>query len=360
MVQSTLIRSFLSLVTPALLAAALPAQLTKMDELVLAPNDSARSVDVEWPYAWVATFGDGIQHQVDLSVPLQLGYLGNFNPAWGDQWGESIVRTGRLVCGHRFGGLNLWDVAGTPFQLDSVSTAYHFDGLAQLDYQGQDLLFYSEANTTNGQAGLIVYDLGAGQLNPIGQSMAGNALRDGRFLTVTNDGWVYQLDGGAGSTRPLMLNVYDAAVPSNPTFSQQFDMGCAVGSYIGNTDLQLHPAQNILYAACGYDGLRVLDIQNRPNPVLLNTLGAPGVAVKELDWGEGTSYMLVTVRLPNNESRFLILNCANPVNPVMVGNLMGDPGFTIHDIIGLAHATGPIVLVAGSDVNGDAVLQLWM
>ena len=162
-----------------LLSAQAPAQISKVGEVVLAQNESARGVSFEWPYAYVSLFNDGVQWVVDLTNPFSPTPVTSFNPAFGDQWNENFVQKGRLVCGHRFGGLNLWDVTGVPFQLDTANTNYHFDGLDILTAASQTLLFYSEDNASNGPGGLRVYDITNNLLTNIGNSVVGNNQRDG-------------------------------------------------------------------------------------------------------------------------------------------------------------------------------------
>jgi hypothetical protein len=338
-------------------------QPTKVAEVILAPNESARGVDFEWPNAYVSLFTNGEQRVIDLNTFTQVAA---FNPNYGDQWAEAIVVAGDFISGHRFGGLNLWDVTGVPTPLDSIATTYHFDGLGMLPIAGQAVLLYSESDISPLDAGLRVYDITNGTLNNIGNAVAANDVRDGRFLLSTSDLWVYQLDGGASSNRPLNLNVYDLGVngsPTNPLFVQQFNMGNAVGSYGGLTDLALDPTERILYAACGSDGLRMIDIGNRPNPVVVNTYSGTGYYVRELDFLDGTVYMAVSVRLPNQQWRFTVLDCTIAGSPVPIwgwGNWFGDQDYQINDIKLTGLATGPALLIAGKNVLGEATLQIWM
>jgi hypothetical protein len=342
-----------------LLGTSASAQLVKVGEITLAASDSARGVSFEYPFAYVSLYGNGMQYKVDVTNPAAPFLLATFNPAFGNQRGENVAAFNRVVSAHELGGLNLWDVTGAPFQLASAGTNDHWDGLEFQPVGPQQLVLYSEHNAGGNPGGLRVYDISANTLNNIGNSLAGGNARDGRFLTMTQDRWVYQLDGGFGSPRPLMLNVYDLTVPSAPVFVTQFNMGNTVGAYAGLTDLLLDPTQNYLYAACGLDGLRVVDITVRSAPVVVNTLSAPNAVVKELTTLRGTTFVGVSVRFPNGQWRFRPLNCVNPVFPVQTGTWMGDPNYVIHDISAQGHATGPIVLVAGQNAAGAATLQVW-
>jgi len=343
-----------------ILSAPAAAQLSKVGEVFLDPADSARGVSVELPYAYVGLFTDGIQKKVDLTVPTLPSLVTTFNPAFGDEWAENFVYNGKLICGHRFGGLNLWDVTGAPAVLDTASTTYHFDGLDVHNPPGEEFLVYSEHNASSAPAGIRVYDILGGSLTYASDDLLGSNLRDGRFLIVTRDGWVYQLDGGAGSTRPLTLNIYDLDDPYAPVSYPQFDMGNAVGSYAGLTDLELDPfVHQVLYAACGFDGLRSIDISVRSAPVVVDTIGAPGFYVRELSFLENSVYLIASVLLPSGQWRFRVLNCTIPTAPVVVGGWLGDPNYVIHDLRA-TWLTGPAVLVAGQNSLGQASLQVWM
>jgi len=282
-----------------LLAPQASAQLTKVSEVILASNEDAVGVSFEWPNAFVSLKTDGTQWVIDLTNAFAPVTVSSFNPAFGDQWAENFVHKGSLVCGHRFGGLNLWDVSGVPTQLDTTSTTYHFDGLDTLeDIPGRTLLFYSEHNASSSPGGIRIYDIAGGNFVYMGDNLVGGNQRDGRFLMSTNDSWVYQFDGGAGSTRPLNLNVYNVVNPNVPIFAGMFNLGNVPGNYSANTDLEIDPTERILYAACGFDGLRMIDISVRPSPVVVNTLSATNYYVKELDYLDGTIYMVVSVRMP--------------------------------------------------------------
>lgn len=358
-------RVLLFLLLPLSLAttlAAAPAQLNKVGEIVLAPNQRASGVTAFGQVAYVSLHDDGVTHTIDLTFPNAPTSITSFNPAFGDQFHENVVINGRLFCGHRFGGLNMWDVSNPnlPAQLDTTGTNYHHDGLEVRNLGVGQILFYSEHNAGAQPGGLHVYDVTGGSLNLLGTSLVGNNLRDGRFLKVTSDQWVYQFDGGAGSTRPLMLNVYDCQTINTPTMVLQFNLGNALGNYTGGTDLELHPSERVLYAACQFDGLRVVDIGVRNAPVVVNTLGANGFQVKELDYALGTVFMVGSVVFPNGQHRFRILDCTVPTNPVLFGNWMGDPNYSINDLFVHWLPGGPAVLVAGRNAAGEATMQVWM
>lgn len=344
------------------LSSPLSAQLSKFGEVVLSTTDSAMGVALEGQTAFASLFTSGVQVVVDLSVLSTPSVLTTFNPAYGDQWNEPIVYGSKLVSGNRFGGLNLWDVSvpASPSGLDDTNTNYHFDGLDILDNGIQPLLFYSEHNASGNPAGLVVFDLSGCTLNQIGSSLLPGAQRDGRFLISTFDNWVYQLDGGAGSTRPLNLNVYDVNVPAAPVHVTMFNMGNTFGNYASGTDLELDPHQRILYAACYLDGLRIIDIGVRSSPVVVNTLAATGYAVRELCYVDGTVFMIATVRFPNGQWRFRILDCTVPTNPVPIGNWLGDPNYTIRDLCVASVPGGPAVILVGDDGSGVATLQVWL
>ncbi len=352
---------FLVLIGTALLAPYSPAQNpTKVGEIILATNESARGVSFEWPHAYVGQFTDGIQYKVDISNVNNPLLVTTFNPSWGDEWNENFLYQGLLFTGHRFGGLNMWDVSGAPAQLDSVSTNYHFAGLDVLPFPGNPYLLYGEHNAGTQPACLIVYEFAGGSLVQVGSSLVGGNQRDGRFVLVTSDQWVYQLDAGAGSSRPLNLNIYDLTAPPTPVFCQMYDMGNTAGSAGGLEDLEIHPNERILYAACGLDGLRMLDIGVRCAPVVANTISAPNLSVRELSWLDGTVYLVGSARLPSGQWRFRVADCTVDVNPVPVTGWLGDQDYTIHDLKAISHALGPAVLVVGQNAAGEATLQIWM
>lgn len=343
-----------------ILSAPAMAQLSLVGEVVLDPSDSARGISVDLPYAYVGLNTDGIQKKVDLTIPALPTTVATFNPAFGDEWAENFVHNGKLICGHSGGGLNLWDITGAPAVLDTTTTTYHYDGLGVLNPPGQEFLVYSEHNFSGAPAGIRVYDILGGSLAFASDDLLGGNLRDGRFLVVTRDSWVYQLDGGAGSTRPLTLNIYDLTNPYAPVSYPQFDMGNAVGSYGGHTDLELDPfVHQMLYAACGYDGLRMIDVTVRSAPVVVNTMAAPGFYVSELSFLQNSPFLVASVRFPSGQWRFRVLNCSTPPSPVPVGTWLGQPNYRIHDLRA-EWIAGPAVLVAGRNSLGQATLQVWM
>ena len=349
----------ITLIFSILLSAAVPAtQLSKVGELKFASDFLATGVSLEGTRAHVSLFTGGVQWVVDCSNPASPVAVTSFNPAFGDQFGEHLYSANRMFMGHRFGGLNFWDVSGVPFQRDSVSTDYHFDGLALHELGAQKVLFYSEV--AGGLGGLIVYDVTAGTLNHIGEWLQGSNILDGRFLVATGDKWVYQFDGGGGTTRPLMLNVYNCTNFTSPTLVQQASLGNVYGNYSGITDLQLNPTESILYAACDLDGLRVVDISTRAAPVVVKTFAARSYRARELDWLEGTDFMVVSARLPYLRYGFHIYNCANPLNPIRVGGMHTDPGLLeLRDVKAVYLAGVPTVLVVGTTTSFEAVFQIW-
>lgn len=352
----------LPLLVSGLLAGPAAAQFVKIGEVVLAPNERAVGVTAFGNTAYVSTFTDGVTYNVDLSTPNTPTVITSFNPAWGDQFNENFYFNGRLVTGNRFGGLNMWDVSvpNAPGQFDTIPTNYHFSGLDSVTVPGMELFFYSEHNASGNPGGLRIFNTAGNNFASLGSFMLGGNQLDGRFVAVTNDLWAYQLDGGAGSPRPLMLNVYDCTVPTVPNLAQQFNMGTIVGNWSGGTDLEITWDDRFMYAACDLDGLRVINIGTRPSPAVVNVLSAPNLRVRELDKWLGTTYMVGSVVLPNGQNRFRVLNTINPVTPNLIGNWMGDPNYSIRDLFTHYLPNGlPCVLVCGQNAAGQATMQVW-
>jgi len=358
-------RSFsLSLIALLALLAAPRGQaqiLHKVGELPIAWQESVRGVSFAYPDAYVSRFRGGVQYRVDLVDPAQPALLTSFNPSGGDVWNENLLYQGRLITGHRAGQLNLWDVSGVPAELDSQFTNYHFAGLAVLEMAGTPFLFYSEHDAYKKPGGLRIYDISADTLVQVGAVL--DRRLDGRSLVVTADGWVYQFDEGVGRNNgPVRLNIYDASTPSAPAFCQSFDLGNQPGNGAFLGDLALDPTGSWLYAACGLDGLRILDVTSRCAPVVVTTRKAPGVRVRELSWLAGTSYLAVSASFDNGQRRFRVVDCSNPTQPAAVGSWFGDPDFVIQDLLFIQHPLGPALLVVGDARNGagSATLQIWM
>jgi hypothetical protein len=352
----------ISLLAASLLASPAAAQFVKIGEVVLAPNERAVGVTADGVTAHVSTYTDGVTYNVDFSVPTSPTVITSFNPAWGDQFNENYYFNGRVVMGNRFGGLNMWDVStpSAPAQFDTIPTNYHFSGLDAVSLASMELFFYSEHNASGNPGGLRLFNTLGNTFSPVGSFLLGGNLLDGRFVAATNDLWAYQLDGGAGSPRPLMLNVYNCTVPTAPTLAQQFNMGTIVGNWSGGTDLEIHWLDRYLYAACDLDGLRIIDITTRPAPFVANVLSGPNVRVRELDKWLGTTFMVGSVVFGNGQNRFRVLNTTNPVAPILIGNWMGDPNYTIHDLFAHYLPSGlACVLVCGQNAAGQATLQIW-
>lgn len=351
-----------SVFAAGLLVGPAASQFTKIGEIVLAPNERAVGVTAERFVAHVSTFTNGITYNVNYTIPTALTLIANYNPLWGDQHNENFFLNGRVFSGHRFGGLNMWDVLApnAPFQLDSIPTNDHFSGLDSITIPGLELFFYSEHNAGGNPGGLHIFNTAGNTFAPLGNFLLGGNLLDGRFVRVTSDVWAYQLDGGFGSPRPLMLNVYDCTTPTAPVYVQQFNMGTTVGNWSGGTDLEIAWNDQVVYAACDLDGLRVIDVSVRPLPVLVNVLSAPNVRVRELDAFLGSTFIVGSVVLPNGQHRFRVLNTINPLAPTLVGTWMGDPNYQINDLFCSTLPSGlPCVLVCGQNAAGQATMQVW-
>lgn len=344
-----------------LLLASATAQ-TKVGQTGLEYNDSIRSVNCAGTTAFVSRHEDGVQYKVDLSNPTFPWAFRSWNPTWGDQWAEAVLHQGRLISGHRGGGLNLWQVSGAPRELHTLPTNDHHDGLAVFDDGTNRLLFFSESDIGGffSSGGLRIFDIGQDQLNQIGTSIVGSNQRDGRFLVVTDDLYVYQLDGGNASSRPLTLNVYDASVPTSPVHLLQYSgLGTVDGNFNSHPDAVLSPDQQFLYIAAGFDGLKIVDISNRVSPQLVTTIGV-GYNVHELDMALGTAWMVASIRDPfGTGDQMIVLDCSNPVAPKAASSFFGDPGFIVKDLEVVMLPQGVHLLVGGQDAQLWSTLQVW-
>lgn len=347
----------------ALLAPTLQAQ-TLTSDITFTNNGSVRSVNAHNGTAFASLWDGAVQNAVDITVPSSPTLTATWSDTTlSDQWAEAVLHKGRLIHGHRHGDLSMWDLRGTsPAKLATADTIYHYDGLMVLDNGARQMLFAGEHPAAGRSGGLRIYGIAHDRFIPLGHSLSKHD-RDGRFLVVTNDLFVYQIDGGAGSgsSNTLTLNLYDASTPHSPIFVQQFDgLGTTVGSYPGNTDLALSPDQQFLYVATGANGLKIVDISNRTSPVLVASLGT-GFDVRELDMALGTHFLLVSLRDPfGTGDKIVAFDCHNPVAPRQITAPFGTPGFVINDIRVVRHPNQkPMLLVGGKNSAIQSVMEIW-
>ena len=85
----------------------------------------------------------------------------------------------------------------------------------------------------------------------------------------------------------------------------------------GIVDIAVHPAGNILYAACGNNGLKVIDISNETSPLLLRTIAlAPN---SEAIRASAVSYLENHLYMADNSFGLRIYEVSKPAEPSYAG-----------------------------------------
>ena len=275
---------------------------------------------------------DGWQHYVNVSNPAAPTLTTSFNPPYGDQWFEAEytpAHGGRLITGHRGGGLVMVDVSNpaTPTVAASVGTIYHYRGLRYLATPVAEYLFYNETNW-----GLKVFDLtGGNQLVP-GWNNYANATNDGNGLELLGT-YLYQYGSPANAPTTRELKAFDLVAPATPA-QVYFNSSAGVASGNAHVQVRKSPIGPRMLASRYFDGLDLVDVTNPASPVTTKIIPA---SVDILCWGSfflpnsvySVSYGFVRI---NNVWQYWWLFMVVPPAGAVVPVYAGPSPMDIHDM----------------------------
>lgn len=318
---------------------------------------NAVGVEVAGDYAYVSLHASAKQVVVNVKNPYVPQVLSTTNPNLGDQWNDALIFNDCLYTGHRGGYLNMMDVcnpsAGLP-TVSSLDTSYHFKGLAGLNEGGKAYFFYSESEAYSSTGGLMVFEVQDGSLVQVDSALSTEL--DGAAVVVTSDGqWAYQIDGGNRpvTSVPVSLNWYDVTDKTNISLSGNIGLGCTDQCHDG--DLVISPDENYLFAAAKYDGLKVIDISDKANPVWVNTYGDPGIRFSCLVYRGKTH--LICLEYRQSDSTFRIVE-RRAKNPDVQLPKMRSTKMTMSSVKDIFAANG-FLYIAGRSADQVPLLQIW-
>jgi|GEM_PF-1376113 len=325
-------------------------------------DSRATGVEVGGNYAYVSLHVDGQQVVVNVQNPYAPTVLSTSNPTYGDQWSDALYFNGHLFSGHRWGGLNMMDginpSAGLPV-LSSQSTYYHSRGIIGLNQGGNAYIFYSEGLISSSDGGLRIYDISGGTLASLGSYISSDTT--GGALAVTVDGnWVYQSDQGdrrpSGSPAvPQSLNWYDTSDKNNVVLQGNLPLPTSVANRNPNYDMVMSSDEDYLFMATGEDGIQVIDITNKANPVRVKTYFQAGMRINGLVLTDPTT-LVVTVNSTTAGAYLLAeLDVSSPATGVTI---LGTTNMSLKSV-GDVFATNGLLYVCGQDQSGIPSLEIW-
>ncbi len=273
-----------SLAVSCALAAPAVAQLATV---VVSTTDSPRSIVSTGPFVICSLQQSARQVPVDVTNPRVPLVGPTFDPPLGDQFANSAWTPafgGRLVLGHRGGGMNLIDTSGAPglvtlFTGSTTTAKYLHEGLGTfVDGTGRALVAYSEHNVGNSGGGLRLFEItssaSAGDtLTHIGADILVG--RDGNGLSISGDGrTVWQWGWSGNNPLAVHLAAWDTAGWSAPpVLLNTVPMPVTLSNY--DRQLERNATSDNLIGTLGWDGLVAVDVRTPGNPVIHTILADP-------------------------------------------------------------------------------------
>jgi hypothetical protein len=261
----------------AAVAMPLSAQLSSV---VVSTTNSPRSLVVAGRTVICSLTTSAQQVPVDVSVPTNpvVGVL--LDPPLGDQFGNAAYTPsfgGRLVLGHRSGGMNLIDTSrGSPLTTLFTSqpgqpAKYLHEGLETHTAGGRTFVAYSEHNVGNSGGGLRLLEI-------LSTSVPGDTLveigsdilvgRDGNGLEISADGrHVWQLGWSNNNTANTHLAVWDTQGWTAPPQLVTTVPYPVTTSYYSRV-IERNGSGDNLVAALGFDGLAAVDVRTPTSPLM--------------------------------------------------------------------------------------------
>ena len=152
---------------------------------------------------------------------------------------------------------------------------------------------------------IVMFDL-----NYIGYYDTSGSARD---VVLSADGTkAFVADGREG------LKIIDISNPSNPILlAKYYILSTSHNVALGDANgITLSADGSKVYVADGYDGLKIIDISNPMNPTLLGEYDTSAYAKSVTLSSDGTK---AYIPLPNREAGFRIIDISDPMNPTLLG-----------------------------------------
>lgn len=267
-----------------LAAGPLAAQL---GSVVVSTTSAPRSLVVAGSTVICSLTTGAVQVPVNVAVPRNPQLGTPLDPPLGDQFANSAYTPsfgGRLVLGHRGGGLNLIDTSGgntlaTLFTSQPGAPAkYCHEGLETYTSGSRVFVAYSEHNVGNTGGGLRLFEIasstGPGDtLVEIGSDILVG--RDGNGLEISADGrTVWQLGWSNNQTTNTHLAVWDTqAWAASPLLVTTVPYPATTSNY--DRQLERNASSDNLVATLGFDGLAAVDVSNPISPSFHFVLNDP-------------------------------------------------------------------------------------
>ncbi len=270
------------------LALFVPGLVAQIGSVVVSTTDSPRSLVVAGSTVICSMTQSGRQVPVSVANPANptLGTI--LDLPLNDQFGNAAYTPafgGRLILGHRFGGVNLIDTSAgltltTLFTSQpNLPAKYHHEGLETFtDGANRTFVAYSEHNVGNGGGGLRLFEitttsLPGDTLAEIGSDIAVG--RDGNGLTMSLDGrFVWQLGWSNNNQTNTHLAVWDTLnYLGPPSLVTTVPFVSTVSNY--DRQIERNTSGNNLVATLGWDGLAAVNVSNPASPIMQTVLTDP-------------------------------------------------------------------------------------
>ncbi len=346
----------------AAFAAVAPSQISTT---VVSTTYLPRSVHPAGNFVFCCMTESGRQITVDATVVASPTIAGTYNPPLSDQFGDGAYTRmfgGRLVTGHRWGGLNLGDTSAAPLlsTADTDATVYHHEGIKiYTEATGATWVAYSEQNTSAANAGgLMMYRMTAGALTPVGSFLnndqGGNDLEFGDMARS-----IYQL-GEIGGPNNVRFWVYDSDVANGfvtPTRIVDVPLPSATVR-ISSSQMEGNIQKNNLVLTRGFEGLSVVDVTNPLTPAFNTILQMPGTLYFDgVRFFPNSNIAVVwgLVRVGSVDTDFVFF-----VDASVPGFLIPMMGSVYPKRVNDIQIQGPRIYILGTNrTTGDAELDIW-
>jgi len=262
---------------------------TQIATVVVSTSSSPRSLVVAGSTVICSLTISSEQVPVDVTNPANPLPGTPLNPPLGDQFANSAHTPafgGRLVLGHRGGGMNLIDTSAgstltTVFTSQPGSPAkYLHEGLETYTSSGRTFVAYSEHNVSNTGGGLRLFEITTTSVPGDTLTELGSDIlvgRDGNGLEISADGrYVWQLGWSNNNTTNTHLAVWATQGWTGPPQLVTTVPYPVTTSYYSRL-LERNVNGDNLVAALGFDGLGAVDVTSPTSPVFHVVLRDPAL-----------------------------------------------------------------------------------